>query len=156
MVSAQYEIAMAETLHYLKGIRKEDVDKIPKKMMNFLQENASKNYQCDFDYTKPLSELNLQQETRGIIGCICLNCWCETEEQKNAFMKKIKENEKSFQEKLNQKYNAENIFEGTMPVATIPLEAIPKNKASKKEESLIVKKENFWIKIKKWVQSLYK
>ena len=73
MISVQYSNAMAETLHYLKGIRKEDVDKIPNKFLNFLNENASESYKCDFDYTKPLSELDLLPETKGIIGIICLN-----------------------------------------------------------------------------------
>ena len=110
MVSVQYANAITETLHYLKGIRKEDVDKIPKKFMSFLEENASKEYTCNFDYTKPLKELKLLDETKGIIGTICLNYWCETQEQKQKYLKNLNENERKYQEELREKYNPENIF----------------------------------------------
>lgn len=86
----KYATAMTEVLYYLKGIRQEDVDKIPKKLIKYLKENALKNYECKFDYTKPLTELNLQEETKGLIAMICLNYWCETEEQKKKLCKSIK------------------------------------------------------------------
>ena len=40
MVNERYAVAMAETLHYLKGINSNDVNKIPKKLMNFLIQKA--------------------------------------------------------------------------------------------------------------------
>lgn len=110
MVNVQYANAMAETLHYLKGIRKEDIDKIPKSFMKFLEENASKEYICNFDYHIPLKELNLLDETKGIIGTICLNYWCNTQEQKQAYLKRLNENEIKFQEELREKYSYDNLF----------------------------------------------
>lgn len=110
MVSMQYSNAMAELLHYLKGIRQEDINKIPTKLMNFLQENASKNYKCSFDYNKPLKELDLLDETRGLIGMICYNYWCETAEQKSEYLNKLNENEKHYQQILREKYNPDNLF----------------------------------------------
>ncbi len=110
MINEKYGIAIAETLHYLKGIRKEDINKIPKKFMIFLKENASKNYSCNFDYTKPLKELNLTNETKGLISMICLNYWCETEEQKIKFRNHLNVNEQAYQEALKIKYNVDNIF----------------------------------------------
>ena len=70
MVNERYGIAMAETLHYLKGISQDDINRIPDKFMNFLKNNASQNYECKFDYTRPLKELNLKNETRGLIAMI--------------------------------------------------------------------------------------
>ena len=67
----KYANAMAEVLYYLKGIRDEDLAKIPKKLIDFLEENSNKNYICNFDYTKPLKELNLTDESKGIIAMIC-------------------------------------------------------------------------------------
>ena len=110
LISVQYANAMSETLHYLKGIRKEDVDKIPKKFITFLEENASKEYICNFDYNKPLKELNPLDETKGIIGTICLNYWCKTQEQKQEYLKRLNENERKYQEGLREKYNSDNIF----------------------------------------------
>ncbi len=110
MVNERYSIAICETLHYLKGINQEDINKIPNKFMLFLKENASSNYSCNFDYNKPLKELNLTKEAKGIIAMICLNYWCETEEQKTKFLNHLNINEQNYQEKLKRIYNVDNIF----------------------------------------------
>ena len=41
---------------------------------------------------------------------ICLNYWCETEEQKVAFRNHLNANEQAYQEELKRKYNANNVF----------------------------------------------
>ena len=110
MVNERYSIAIAETLHYLKGINQEDINKIPNKFMLFLKENAADNYSCDFDYNKPLKELNLTNETKGLIAMICLNYWCETEEQKIKFRNHLNVNEQAYQEELKRMYNIDDIF----------------------------------------------
>ena len=110
MIAVQYANAMVEVLHYLKGIRQEDINKIPKKFISFLEKNATKDYICEFDYNKPLNELKLLNETRNIIGLICLNYWCETEEQKQKYLSRLNENERKYQEELREKYNPENMF----------------------------------------------
>ena len=111
MVSVRNANAMAEVIYYLQGIKQEDIDKIPKKFIQYLNENASKEYKCDFDYNKPLKELNLLDETRGIIGMICYNYWCVTEKQKEQYLKRLSQNEQQYQKILNEKYNPDNIFE---------------------------------------------
>lgn len=110
MVNERYSKAMAETLYYLKGISPNDIKKIPNKFIQFLKENALQNYNCDFDYTKPLKDLKLMDETRGLISMICLNYWCEREEQKHDFIKHLNENEIRHQEELRKKYNIDDIF----------------------------------------------
>ena len=111
MVSVRNANAMAEVIYYLKGIKQEDIDKIPRKFIQYLNENASKEYKCDFDYNKPLKELNLLDETRGIIGMICYNYWCVTEKQKEQYLKRLSQNEQQYQKILDEKYNPDNIFE---------------------------------------------
>lgn len=110
MVNKKYSIAMVETLHYLKGVNQNDLNKIPNKFMEFLKNNADKDYKCNFDYTKPLKDLELMNETRGLISMICLNYVCENEEQKKAYSNHLKENEKHYQEELRKKYNPDDIF----------------------------------------------
>ena len=111
MVSVRNANAMAEVIYYLNGIKQEDIDKIPRKFIQYLNENASKEYKCDFDYNKPLKELNLLDETRGIIGMICYNYWCVTEKQKEQYLKRLSQNEQQYQKILDEKYNPDNIFE---------------------------------------------
>lgn len=110
MVSVKNANAMAEFVYYLKGIRQEDINKIPQKLLQYLKENASKEYKCDFDYNKPLNELNLLEETRGIIGMICYNYWCVDEIQKKKYLDKLSKNEQKYQERLREKYNPDNLF----------------------------------------------
>ena len=110
MVSVKNANAMAEVIYYLKGIKQEDINKIPKKLLKYLNDNASKEYKCDFDYNKPLKDLNLLHETRGIIGMICYNYWCIDEIQKKQYIDKLNINELQYQEFLHEKYNPDNLF----------------------------------------------
>ena len=41
---------------------------------------------------------------------ICLNYWCETEDQKNSFIEHLNKNEKKYQEELRKEYNIDDIF----------------------------------------------
>ena len=110
MVNERYSVAMSETLHYLKGINQKDLDRIPNKFIQFLNDNCLIDYECNFDYTKPLKELDIYNEARGLIAMICLNYWCTSKEQKEIFKKHLTENELKYQEKLRKKYNPDNIF----------------------------------------------
>jgi len=141
----KYEIAISETLHYLKGIKQEDIDKIPNRLIEFLQENSSKEYVCKFDYTKPLNELELQEETKGLIGMICLNYWCETEEQKKFFENKLNENEKKYQEKLREKYNPDNIFKNKQEETLVKNSNLP----------VVMQKETFFKKLISFIKGLF-
>ena len=110
MKNEKYAKAITEVIHYLKGIRVEDYEKIPKKIINYLEENSSKEYKCEFDYNKPLSELELLDETKGMIGILCYNYWSDTSEKKEKFMNILKENSEKNQEELKKKYDVNNIF----------------------------------------------
>ena len=101
---------MAEVLWYLKGIKEDDINKIPKDIINFIKQNASKEYNCTFNYNKPLKELNLLDESRGIIAMLCYKYWCTTKEQKEMYLKKLNNNEANYQMKMNEKYNSNNLF----------------------------------------------
>ena len=110
MISVKSQKAMAEVLWYLNGIKEDDIDKIPKDIINFIKENASKEYSCTFDYNRPLKELYLLNETRGIIGMLCYKYWCTTKEQKEMYLKKLNSNEKNYQIKMHEKYDPNNLF----------------------------------------------
>ena len=110
MVSDRYANAISEVLYYLNGICKEDIDKIPKRLIKLFENNKSKDYVCNLDYTKPLKELDLLDETRGIISMICLNYWCQTKEEKQKVLEKLNQNERKYQEGLRRRYNPDSIF----------------------------------------------
>lgn len=133
-------IVFAEVKHYLKGIRQEDIDKIPKKILKYINENASKDYKCNFDYNAPLKDLNILDETRGFIGLICYYYWCNTKELKKSFLKRINENEKRFQEKLKEKYNYDIFLKNNT------------NKTEKDKKSLAVEHNNLFKRLIKRIK----
>lgn len=106
MNSIKYAKAMKEVTEYLKGIRKDDLDKIPEDIINFLHENQAKDYVCKFDYTLPLKDMEIMEETKGIILYLCYNYWCEDEKEKRELSKKLNENEVKFQEQLKKQFEA--------------------------------------------------
>jgi len=148
MVKVRNDNAIAEVIYYLQGIKQEDIDKIPEKLMQYLNENASKEYKCDFDYNKPLKELNLQDETRGIIGMICYNYWCVDEIQKKQYLDKLSKNEQKYQEVLHERYNPDNLFKNKNnknmeePIKTTEMIAYKENIFQK----LIIKIKGFFHK----------
>ena len=109
MVEKKYADAFAEVLWYLNGISKEDYNRIPIKLINFLKENASDEFD-KFDYTKPLKDLKLKDESIALIDMIYLNYWCDTEEEKNEFILILNNNSQKHQDELKCIYSL-NVFE---------------------------------------------
>ena len=136
MISIEYSEAATEVLDILNHTKKSDVDKIPKKFINFLEDNSSKNYVSSLDHSKPIKEMKLKQKTQDILGIIYLKYWAN-EEEKEKFKLKINENEEKYQQELREKYNTDNLFKKT------------KEEIEPKQETLlpIIKKETFIKKI---------
>ena len=148
MASTVYSNAMAEVLEYLKGIRQEDVNKIPVNVMNYFKTNANKDYVCKFDYNKSLNEMGLLNETRIIIASLCYSYWCEDEYQKQKIREILSQNERNFEIIQRDKYNPEDIFK-----------QIDKTTDEKKEENVsiaIKPKENIFTKLLNKIRKLFK
>lgn len=109
MVSAEYSEAASEVLAILDNTEIEEVNKIPKKFIKFLQENCSKNYDPKFDNSKSISELELKPKTHALLGLLYLKYWAD-EGGKQKFNKKIKANEEKYQKEIREKYNTDNLF----------------------------------------------
>lgn len=142
MIEHKYASAMREVLEYLKGISDRDVAKISQKFLNFLKDNATEELVHEFDYNKPLVELELSSEAKAIIGVIYYNFWCETEQQRNDFLRLLDTNEIEFQKELKEKYDIDNIFDN------------PKKKDMKIKEN-ISEKGLLDINNMKWYERLF-
>ena len=111
MISQEYSIAISETLEILNHTKKEDINKIHSKFLEFLQNNASKEYTPALDFSKSLKEMNLSPKTIGILSIINKRYWCNDTERKE-FEEKLKQNEMKYQRELNEKYDTNKLFKG--------------------------------------------
>ena len=139
MVSVEYGEAITETLDILKHTKKEDVDKISPKFMDFLKENALKTYNPELDHTKKIKDMNLQPKTKAILAIIYKKFWCD-DNKKKEIDNTLKNNEIKYQEELRKKYNPDNIFKSK----ETKVEAIEKSVA------MVEYKEPIFTKIKNW------
>ena len=110
MFSNEYGEAAVEVLDILDNTNKADVDKIPKNFIKFLVEIASEDYKVNLDHSKLISEMNLKEKTKEILGVIYINWWCDKKDKEN-YTKQIKELEVKRQEEIKEKYNPNKIFE---------------------------------------------
>ena len=144
MVSVEYSEAITETLDILKHTKKEDVDKISSKFIDFLNANASKTYKPELDHTKNINDMQLKHKTKAILAIIYKKYWCDSEKQEQ-FNRVLKENEIKREKELRKKYNPDNLF---------------KNSKSKIETvdnsvSMVEYKESIFIKIKNWFKQIF-
>ena len=109
MISVNLSEGITETLEILKHMDESYTEKIPYKFRLFLENNKSKTYKPNFEYTNNLNEMNLKKKTKDLLGLIYLKYWC-TPEEKSTYSKRLKENEKMYRTKLNEKYDVNNLF----------------------------------------------
>ena len=110
MFNNEYGEAAVEVLDILDNTNKSDVAKIPTSFIKFLVDNASEDYRVNLDHSKLISEMNLKEKTKEILGVIYINWWCDKKDKEN-YTKQIKELEVKRQEEIKEKYNPNKIFE---------------------------------------------
>lgn len=97
----EYKEAIAETLDILYNSDKYIINKIPKKLIDFFEENKSQTYKSNLDYNQEITEMNLKPKTKSIISMLYLNYICDKDE-KIKLRKKMEQNEKVYQEILSK------------------------------------------------------
>ena len=81
MLSVAYQEAIVEVLSILSISPKEEVNKIPKKLMNFFTRNASTSYTF---YIKPntlIKDMSLKKETHSLLAMLYIKYLCTPEEK---------------------------------------------------------------------------
>lgn len=109
-IKPEQAYAYSELLEVLSHMEEKYTNKIPKKLMNFFEENALSTYEKHIDIYKPLEEQNLSERTSALIAMLTLQYWCASKEEKKELINIFNENERKYQEELREKYNPDNIF----------------------------------------------
>ena len=102
--------AYSEVLEVLDNMDKKYVNKIPKKLIDYFNDNSSDNYIKHIDPNVDLKEQELSKKTLDILALINLKYWTKNEEHRKRLIKQYSDNEKILQEERAIKYNTEDLF----------------------------------------------
>ena len=147
MSSLEFSEGVTETLDILNHMDKSYTDKIPKKFKDFLEENKSDSYTPHLDHSKKIKEMNLKEKTKDILATIYMNYWCNAEQKEN-YIKTLKQNEEKYQEELKEKYNPDNIFKNKTQ------KTIQQEQPVQENVDLVEVKESFFTKFIKKLKGI--
>ncbi len=112
--------SLAEVKYILNYTDKELVDKIPKKLLEFIEKNYDRNYKVNIDINNPLKEQVISKKTLGIMALIYRDYLCDDKEREeyNALLEK---NQREYEEKQMQKYNPNDLFKNNKQQTINPI-----------------------------------
>ena len=102
--------AYSEVYTIVNLLEDEYKNKVPKKIMDFFDEERDKQDEINIDIEKSLLEQNIQRQTLVMLAILELNYWCDSEEEKQELLKELEENENKNEKEIREKYNPNNIF----------------------------------------------
>lgn len=145
VISQEYSKAVVEILEILKKLPSREVNKIPKKLLDFFSEVAAENYNPQLDFSQGLNKIELMEKTKDILAMLYRNYWCSQEEKKEYDIL-INENEKRYQEELSQRYSVENLFNQRSK---------KKKENTEKNLPIVIEKEKFYKKVLDFIKKLF-
>lgn len=98
-----YKKAYKEVVEILKFVSKENVDKIPKEMLDMFEEEQDKEYNFKVDTTKSFEEQLLLEETKAIFSNIFRDYWANDYQRKVIIEKENMDRIKWEEEKYDSK-----------------------------------------------------
>lgn len=137
-------IMYAELSEILKMMEPEEVNKIPKKLLEVIEKEKSNTYIPNYSSKIELNSQNIKKETLAMLALLYINYWCEDENEKKEYLKLIEKNEQKYQVELNKKTDITKFFES-------------EKKERTQEQSLtVVENKNLITKIIEKIKKLWK
>lgn len=133
------KLAYSEVYAIINLLEDEYLDKIPKKIIDFFDEEREKNYIPVIDVNVSLLKQNLQRETMILLTILKLNYWCNSEEEKQEIRDNLYRNQQikiKKQKELEEQYNPNNLFKNRIKTNT-------SNDSPSNLEMIEYKKQNF-------------
>lgn len=130
---------LKEIYEILKFFPQNELSKISKKFLNFIEKNKDNAYNFIWDENKEFNENTVLPGTITLMQMIFLDYFA-SEEEKKEINRILDENEQKFQKEIDKKYNPNSIFKMT------------KNNTQTQEEvkidnQMVIYKENIFKKI---------
>lgn len=136
MNDIKYQNSCTELTEILKTLSEEDLNKIPKSIIESIYNNRNTNYEFMYSKYKTLEEQNVSIVTKQMIIILFKNYFAN-EKQKQWILNQEKIALKNSEEKKKERYDVNNIFKNTDKNEELKLELIYNN--SEKSEQLIDK-----------------
>lgn len=149
MLSVNTRQAYAEIDSFIDLLDEYNKNKIPKKLREYFKNEKDEKYIKKINPNQSIQSQNLKEETLALIAMLNLQYWCENEDEKERLKKIYAQNEKKYQDMIQEKYNIDNIFKKN--------EEIIENKQEQKNDMQIVVYKNSTLKriIKKILNFLH-
>ncbi len=110
MVDVQTREVYSQVNGILNMLGKNYINMLPNDLYERIQEEKIDSYNPEYTNLVTLSEQNIKKEALTMIALFHLNYWCKTEEDKNRLKKIFQENEKEYQEEIQERDNTNNLF----------------------------------------------
>lgn len=102
--------AYVEVDAIIDSMEDEYINKIPYKLRKMFKEYKANDYNKVILDDVPLEDQNLKEETLAILAALNYQFWCESNEEKQKWIRLYSENEKKYQESLSQEFKYDELF----------------------------------------------
>ena len=101
-LSNNYRMAITEVLEILKNVEIDEYNKIPQKIITFLEEQKDPNYIFTIKPNQNFEDLKIMNETKGFLSLIYYSYMCNSDEERKLYLLNLNYNEKKFQDELRK------------------------------------------------------
>lgn len=109
MENVEYMNSLYQVSEILKYITPKLKNRIPKRVISYIESNKSKDYNWKIDKTLPLEKQELLPTTKELITVLYKDYMCD-DISKLKLNKVLKENQIKYENEVREKYNPDNIF----------------------------------------------
>ena len=146
MMTLEYKQSLAEVNTILKFMGDEYMNKLPNKLIKFIQENMDYSFVSNININYSINNQQMKDDTRIILSLLYRNYWCIKEEKEELIRKDVFEKNKKERE-LNKQYDYNNLFKNRKP---------KKEENSEENLSIIKYKESILIKMINKIKAILK
>ena len=108
-MNKNYQEAFVEVLEVIKNCEEGVKRKIPDRFINYLEQNADKNYKPQIDFTNDSWKKTIKQETQNILALVYRDYVVSPEKRKKLILEE-REMQRLKEKELREKYNPDEIF----------------------------------------------
>lgn len=145
-----YNKRLVEVDEVLKYLSEEDLSKIPEDIRQLIKDNKDKEYEWEYDDTKPLKDQNLNRDTIAFLSYLNME-YLLNEDQKQLMQEIHEYNEKKLEEAKAEKYGVDDLFKNKKSI-----QEEVEQKTNIQEQSLVEYKESFFKKIFNKIKNFFK